>query len=179
MARAPVETIGSGKHLQLLRERGWEFADRVRGRGVVAVIAVTDQDELVLTEQYRVPVKRRVVDLPAGLAGDVDGEEEEAFEVAARRELVEETGYDGETFEYAFSGPTSAGMTTEMMTFFIARNVRKVASGGGDDGEAIRVQVVPLKKIYRWLRKKETARTCVDPKVYAALGVLAKNDPKA
>ena len=97
---------------------------------VVAVVAVTTENELVLTEQYRRPVRKRVVDLPAGLVGDIDGEEDEAFELAAQRELLEETGYQGEKFEYVFSGPSSAGMSTEMVAFYTARDVRKVADGG-------------------------------------------------
>lgn len=172
MARRKRVELASGRHVRLVDEGGWEFADRVRGSGVVAIIAVTENDELVLTTQYRVPVRRRVIDLPAGLAGDVDGAEDEHFAEAARRELVEETGYDGEEFIEWFVGPSSAGLVTEMITFFIARDVRRVGEGGGDDSEDIKVDVIPLEKIHSWLKRKSTRRTCVDPKVYAALGVL-------
>ncbi len=173
MARNRVEALYQGQHLQLLKHRNWEFAARANGTGVVAIVAVTEDEKLVLTEQFRPPVQKKVVDLPAGLAGDIAGEEEESFELAARRELIEETGFSGENFEYIFAGPTSAGMTTEVIDFYLARNVVQVEEGGGDETENIRVHVVPLNKIGNWLKRKETSKTCIDPKVYAALGILS------
>lgn len=165
--------MAEGKFLRLLQENGWEYADRVRGNGVVAIIALTEQDELVLTEQYRLPVRCRVVDLPAGLVGDIAGEEEERFEQAARRELLEETGFQGEAFEYLFTGPSSAGMSTELVAFYLTRNAHRVEAGGGDETEEIEVHAVGRDEIGRWLRDRIGAGHLIDPKVYAALGVLA------
>lgn len=173
MPRKKLETLYRGQHLQLMKRGHWEFADRTKGSGVVAIVAVTENDELVLTEQFRPPVQKKVVDLPAGLAGDIVGSEAEAFELAAERELIEETGFAGENFEYIFSGPTSAGMVTEMIDFFLVRDVKQVAAGGGDETEDIKVHVIPLKKIGAWLKRKETTKTCVDPKVFAAMGILS------
>jgi ADP-ribose pyrophosphatase len=173
MARTKVESLYEGNHLKLQQRGGWEFASRSRGTGVVAVVALTEQDELVLTEQFRPPIQKKVVDLPAGLAGDISGEENESFELAAKRELVEETGFVGVNFEYIFSGPSSAGMTTEMIDFYLVRNVVQIEAGGGDETEDIKVHVISLKKIAAWLKRKETTKTCVDPKIYAALGILS------
>lgn len=173
MPRTKLESLYRGQHLQLMKRGTWEFADRTKASGVVAIVAVTENEELVLTEQFRPPVQKKVVDLPAGLAGDIKGAEDEAFESAARRELIEETGFKGKNFEYIFSGPTSAGMVTEMIDFFLVRNVKQVAAGGGDESENIKVHLIPLKKIGAWLKRKETSKTCVDPKVYAALGILS------
>jgi ADP-ribose pyrophosphatase len=167
-----TETMAEGTYLRLLKENGWEYADRVRGNGVVAIIALTEQDELVLTEQYRLPVRRRVVDLPAGLVGDVAGEEDERFEQAARRELLEETGFQGEAFESLFTGPSSAGMTTELVAFYLTRNVRRVEAGGGDETEEIEVHAVGRDRIGSWLRERIDKDVFIDPKVYAALGLL-------
>ncbi len=173
MARKQVETLYQGKHLQLQKRGHWEFAARTQGTGVVAIVAVTAGQQLVLTEQFRPPVQKKVVDLPAGLAGDIAGEEQESFETAARRELIEETGFVHGAFKYIFSGPSSAGMTTEMIDFYLACDVEQVEEGGGDETEEIKVHVIPLKKIGAWLKRKETSKTCVDPKVYAALGILS------
>ncbi|QDT34247.1 NUDIX hydrolase [Thalassoglobus polymorphus] len=173
MAKREIETLYQGKHLQLQKRRHWEFASRTQGTGVVAIVAVTTDQQLVLTEQFRPPIQKKVVDLPAGLAGDIAGEEQESFESAARRELIEETGFVGETFEYIFSGPSSAGMTTEMIDFYLACDVEQVEEGGGDETEDIKVHVIPMKKIKAWLKRKETSKTCIDPKVYAALGILS------
>lgn len=173
MPRQKLETLHRGRHLQLMQRGKWEFADRVQGTGVVAIIAVTDKDELVLTEQFRPAVQKKVVDLAAGLAGDIVGEESEAFELAAQRELEEETGFAGDDFQFIFSGPTSAGMVSEMIDFFLVKDVQQISAGGGDASEDIKVHVVPLSNIRKWLERKQTTRTCIDPKVYAALGILS------
>lgn len=175
MRQGKIETLFEGQHLRLQRRGHWEFVSRTRGTGVVAVIAVTENHELVLTEQFRPAVQKKVVDLPAGLAGDISGEEKEPFAHAAARELIEETGFAGQSLAYVFSGPTSAGIASEMIDVYLCFDVVQVAHGGGDESEDIRVHAVPLQKIGPWLKRKETSRTCVDPKVYAALGVLALN----
>ena len=80
-----------GKHVQFVRTGHWEYATRPKTTGIVYIIALTAQNEVLLTEQYRIPVGKRVIELPAGLAGDVPGEEQEPLVTAARRELLEET----------------------------------------------------------------------------------------
>lgn len=168
--RAPgTQTLGEGRFLRLVNAGGWEYAERVNASGVVAVVAVTAEREIILTEQYRPAVKKRVIDMPAGLAGDIPGEETEALATAARRELLEETGYRARRMEFLTSGPPSAGMSSEIVTFFLATGCRRVADGGGDDHEEIEVHVVPLARAAEWLRKRAGKRRCVDPKVYAAL----------
>ena len=87
------EVIAATRHLQLVRRGGWEYVERPNVTGIVVIVPVTRDGELVLIEQYRVPVDRPVIELPAGLAGDVPGTEGERLEAAARRELLEETGY--------------------------------------------------------------------------------------
>ena len=163
------QILASGRFLQLVDEAGWEYAERVGLSGIVAIVAVTREQELVLIEQYRPAVKMRVIEIPAGLAGDLPGTEREAFTKAARRALLEETGFRAHKLEFLFRGPPSAGMSTEMIDFFLARNVRKVSDGGGDEHEDIQVHVVPLEECAQWLRKKTTKRRCVDPKVYTGL----------
>jgi ADP-ribose pyrophosphatase len=162
-------TLAQGRFLRLVNAGGWEYAERVNASGVVAVIAVTEDREIILTEQYRPAVKKRVIDMPAGLAGDIPGEETEALATAARRELLEETGYRARRMKFLTAGPPSAGMSSEIVSFFLAKGCRRVADGGGDDHEEIDVHVVPLKSVAAWLRKRAGKRRCVDPKVYAAL----------
>ena len=60
---------------------------------MVAIIAVTDEDKLLLVEQHRPPVNQTVLELPAGLVGDLSDHPMEDLEQAAQRELLEETGY--------------------------------------------------------------------------------------
>lgn len=148
---------------------GWEACERVKAAGVVTIVAVTRDNRLVLTEQFRPPVGRRVIEMPAGLAGDVAGEEHEALAEAARRELLEETGCSADAMEFLTAGPSSAGLTSEVITFFRAVGVRKTGPGGGDGSESIVLHEVPLAGIRGWLRDREADGLLVDPKVYAGL----------
>ena len=164
-----VQTLGEGRHLRLCCRNGWEFVERPGTTGVVAILAVTDTGHLVLTEQYREPVQRSVIELPAGLAGDVRGAEEEAFATAAHRELLEETGYAAEAMDYLTEGPPSAGSTSEMVTFFRATGLRKVGRGGGVEHENITVHEVRLSEAADWLQQAAADGRLIDPKVYTGL----------
>ena len=90
---APREILAQGKFLRLVRQGTWEYSERLGISGVVGIVPVTDAGEIVLVEQFRVPTGRPVLELPAGLVGDIPGQEQEPFEAAAARELEEETGY--------------------------------------------------------------------------------------
>jgi ADP-ribose pyrophosphatase len=166
---AARKVLGQGRFLRLVDACGWEYAERVNASGVVAIVAVTENGEIVLTEQYRPAVRQRVIDLPAGLAGDVWGRETEQLAAAARRELLEETGFRARTLKRLTSGPPSAGMSSEIVTFFLASGARRVADGGGDHSEDIDVHVVPVATAASWLERRASRRTCLDPKLYAAL----------
>ena len=163
-----VEILGEGRHLRLIRRDGWEIAERVDAHDVVAILAVTEESEIVLVEQWREPVGRRVVELPAGLVGD-EGEGIEPIETAAARELEEEAGYAAERFEILTVGPPSAGLTSEVITFLRAHGLRRVGDGGGVGGEEILVHRVPLTDVEAWLRDREAAGLLIDPKVWLGL----------
>lgn len=99
-----------GKFLELLKEGRWEYVRRVNASGAVMIVAVTEEGELLLVEEYRVPLHARTVGLPAGISGD---EGEESSLQSARRELEEETGYRADSWTYLLAGPSSPGLTTE------------------------------------------------------------------
>lgn len=164
--------IAQGRFLKLIEENGWEYAERTRVSGIVAIIAVTRAGNVVLTEQYRPPVKKRVIELPAGLAGDTSEFDGETLETAARRELLEETGYEAKGMKRLCAGPISAGFGTEILTFFRATGLKKVENGGGDDSEDIVIHEVPLKNVKRWLLSQEDETTAIDPKVFTGLYFL-------
>ncbi len=161
--------IGEARYLRLVARRGWEFTERKGISGIVGIVAVTDCDELVLVEQYRPPVDSRVVELPAGLIGDVAGSESESVVEGARRELLEETGYDASRWQEVTRGPLSPGTVDEVMTLLFATGLTRLGPGGGEPGEDIRVHVIPLAGADEWLQARQAEGLLVDPKVYAGL----------
>ena len=157
-----------GRYLGLVEAHGWEYATRINASAVAVIIAVTDQAELVLVEQHRVPVDGPVLELPAGLVGD-QGDPNEGIGAAARRELLEETGYEAGRLDRIMECPSSAGMSDEQITFFLARQLHRRGPGGGDASEDIRVHTVPLQGIDHWLAARLAEGVQLDPKIYTAL----------
>ena len=102
-------TIAEGKRVRLVRRGDWEYVTRKKSSGIVAIVAVTDDRKLVLVEQFRPPVAKSVIELPAGLAGDAAGHEQEDLTDAARRELLEETGYEADSMEFLAEGYAGFG----------------------------------------------------------------------
>ena len=161
--------VYEGRYLVTLRRDRWEYVSRKGVSGIVILVATTPANELLFVEQHRTPVNARVIELPAGLAGDIAGQEDEALETAAARELEEETGWRPGRIQRLVGGPVSAGLTTEIVTFFRATELARVGDGGGDEHEDIVVHTVPLVDVEAWLDAKAKAGVLVDPKVYAAL----------
>jgi ADP-ribose pyrophosphatase len=166
-----------GRYLSLLERDGWEFTSRSNATGVVVLVAVTDEREIVLVEQFRKPVGSQVIELPAGLVGD-QGDSSETRLTAAARELEEETGFEAAHLEVLMDCPSSAGMSDEIVTFVQASGLRRTGPGGGDDSEDIQVHVVPLDQADSWLRKHAAAGKPLDPKIYAALYWLSQSQAK-
>lgn len=157
-----------GRFLGMMERDHWEYAYRTNATGVVVMVPVTDAGELVLVEQHRVPVKGRVLELPAGLVGDT-GDRDENFKLAANRELVEETGYCAARLEELLVGPSTPGMSDEIITIYFADGLEKVGPGGGDGNEDITVHLMPLDGAEAWLRQKSGQGILLDPKIYAGM----------
>ena len=166
---AKSETIHyRGRFLGLKETDRWEYAFRTNATGVVVLVPVTDAAELVLVEQFRIPVNSLVMELPAGLAGDT-GDRDEELKTAAQRELVEETGYRAGYLEELLTSPSTPGMSDEIVTIFYAGDLEKVGPGGGNGDENIVVHHVPLENATQWLDERIAEGIMVDPKIYAGL----------
>jgi ADP-ribose pyrophosphatase len=162
------QVLYAGKYLQMVQVGRWEYARRVRSISAVGIIAMTPARELILVEQYRIPVQTSVIEIPAGLVGDEVHLQGEALETAARRELLEETGYEADHWEYLFAGPSSAGMSDEQVHLLLATGLRKVAQGGGDASEDITVHAIPLPALDTYLALRQSQGIQVDLKVRLA-----------
>ena len=163
------ETMCEGKYVRLVRQGKWEYAKRKGVSGIVGIVAVTNDRKLVLVEQERAPVGKRVIELPAGLAGDSAGHEREDLADAARRELLEETGYEAAELKRVAEGAASAGMTDEVITLFLARGLRKTGEGKGDGSEDLTLHEVPLDNAAAWLDERAKQGKLIDLKVYGGL----------
>lgn len=173
-ALPPAETLHEGDWLRLVRRGHWEYAERTHGKGMaVIIIALTPDDRVLFVEQPRIPLGARSIEMPAGLVGDQSGED--TLEDAARRELVEETGWEPERVEVLMIGPTSSGMSNERIAFVRASGLARVGGGGGDDSEEITVHEVPRADAPAWLAARMAEGYELDPKLWAGLWMLDRN----
>jgi ADP-ribose pyrophosphatase len=179
MSDGEVEVLGTGRFVRLIRRRGWELVERPGVSGIVVLVAITPAAELLLVEQHREAAGGAVIELPSGLVGDEPGSEGEGLEEAARRELVEETGWSCARLERLTSGPPSVGVSTEIVTLLRAHGLERVGEGGGTGDERIRVHAVPLDEVAAWLRERDRAGQLVDPKVWAGLWFAGVPGPDA
>ncbi len=161
------QLLFEGQYLTLKLRRGWEFVGR--NHPVVCLIAWTEARELLLVEQFRIPVDCRTIELPAGLVGDQAGQADEKLEVAASRELEEETGWRPGRLEEIMRCPSTAGLSDEVVVFFLAHDLVKTGDGGGDGSEDIVVHRVPVDGIDRWLDEQRSQGKALDPKIFSAL----------
>lgn len=168
------DVIAQTAHLRLVKRGGWSYVERTTASGVVCIVARTQENCIVLVEQYRPPVARRVIELPAGLCGDLADQADEALEVAAMRELLEETGYRATKMRNVATVASSAGMTNEIVTIFVADQIERVASGGGDDSEDITVHEISLAEIDVWLKQSQDSGKLIDARVYSGLYFLRR-----
>ncbi|MEM9413986.1 MAG: NUDIX hydrolase [Planctomycetota bacterium] len=159
-----------GRFVELVSLRGWEYARRSNAAGVVAILPVHADGRLVLVEQTRLAAGAPVIEWPAGLVGDEGGAESHLE--AAKRELLEETGYEAKAWEQVGEGMSSAGLTDEAVVFYLAQDLRRVANGGGVEGENITKHEVRPDELAGWIEAMKHAGKKIDMKVYAGLGLL-------
>ena len=175
-ANAATETLYAGNWLTLKQRGHWEFVERNNPEGAVIIVAVTPEERVLFVEQYRVPIRQLTIEMPAGLIGDAGHTDDADVSATARRELEEETGWTCGRVVALHSGPSSAGMSTEMMHFVRALDLRQVGDGGGDASEDIVVHEVPHAQAGAWLREMAAKGYSIDPKLFAGLWFLEHPD---
>ena len=165
----PEEIVWQGRFITTKTRGKWEYVSRARGIKAAVILAV-DDGHVLLVEQFRVPLGKICLELPAGLIGD--DTEGEAVELAATRELEEETGYRPARIESLGEFFSSPGMVSESFFFVRAHGMEKVSEGGGVEGENITVHRVPLSGITAFIAEKRAAGCAIDAKLLMLLGLV-------
>ena len=149
----------------------FEFADQTLTRefvdhpGAVAIVAINDRGQVLLIRQYRHPVGELLWEIPAGLL-DVDGE---SLESAARRELLEETGYLAGELEPLIEFFTTPGGSTEKISIFLARDLVLSKERPTLEGEEVDMLV-------EWVALEEALTAVLSSEIKspsAAVGIMA------
>ena len=166
-ADVPEETVWKGRFLEMKKRGRWEYVGRVGGVQAAVIIAI-DDGHVLLVEQYRVPLGRACLELPAGLVGDET--EGETAEVSAARELEEETGYRPAKCTSLGTFYASPGMVSECFTMVRAESLTRVSEGGGTADENITVYRVPVATVVDFIAERRAAGIAIDVKLLTLLG---------
>ena len=169
MSEEPEQIVWQGRFVVAKTRGKWEYVSRARNIRAAVILAVEDGDVLLI-EQFRVPLDRVCIELPAGLIGDDDGGEDESAETAAGRELEEETGYRAAKIETIGEFWSSPGMVSESFTLLRATGLEKVGPGGGMPGENITVHRVALAGLQDFLATRRAMGNAIDVRLLALLG---------
>jgi ADP-ribose pyrophosphatase len=167
----PEETMWEGSFIIAKKRGRWEYVGRSRGIHAAVILAVEqapDGPHILLVDQFRVPLGKRCLELPAGLVGDDDAGEDTA--IAAARELEEETGYRAAAVENMGEFYSSPGMVSESFTLFRATGLMRVGDGGGVAGEDIIVHRVPLATLPTYIAGLRALDYAMDVKLLLLLG---------
>ncbi len=167
---ADERIVWQGDYITAKTRGRWEYVGRPRNIRAAVILAVDAQDHVLLVEQYRVPLSKYCIELPAGLIGDeaeFDGEDPLA---AAGRELEEETGYRAAVLEDLGCFWSSPGMVSESFTLVRARELTRVGDGGGIGDENIIVHRVPLSDIRSFIDGKRADGCGIDVRMLLLLG---------
>jgi ADP-ribose pyrophosphatase len=150
--------------------REWESFERVNCKGIVAVVPVTDNKEVLLIRQFRPAVNGYVIEFPAGLNDKGD-----TLEEAARRELLEETGYTAKKMVFLTEGPLSSGASGEILTAYLANGLEFKGVGKRDETEDIEVLKLPMVDLYQKLDALRLEGDYVDLKIFGLIELAKKH----
>jgi len=164
------EIVWQGKFVTARKKGRWEYVSRSRGIRAAVILAVDEDDHVILVDQYRVPLGKRCIELPAGLVGDDDSSADEDASEAGARELEEETGYRAGRMEVIGEFYSSPGMVSESFTLLKAHNLTKVGEGGGTESEDITVHRVPLSRISQAIEEWREQGYGIDVRLLMLLG---------
>jgi len=149
--------------------RQWETVERVNCEGIVAIVPLTGSGEVILIRQFRPAVNNYVIEFPAGL-----NDKGERLEEAARRELLEETGYEPKEMVFLAQGPLSSGSSNELLSVYLATGLRFKGVEGRDETEDIEVLEIPLDRVEQELSRFTARGDYIDLKIFGFIELAKK-----
>lgn len=158
----PAEIMWEGKFVRTMKRGRWEYVSRTGSVNAVVIVAETD-GKVVIIDQYRVPIGKRCLELPAGLVGDED--EHATVEGTAVKELEEETGYTAERIKVLGEFQSSPGLLAESFTLVRAHGLKKIGAGGGTEHEDINVHLVAREDIPAFVAARRAEGMAIDVKL--------------
>lgn len=150
--RLDSQVMYNGGFLEVLRDTvllpdgSTSTREYITHPGAVAVLALLDNGKLVMERQFRYPLRREFIELPAG---KIDAGEDILF--CAQRELLEETGYVAQEWIHLTTAWPCIGYADERMEYFLARGLTHRGSKL-DDGEFLEVFELSLDEAIEWVR---------------------------
>lgn len=165
-----AQTVWQGQFIAAKTKGKWEYVTRTRGTGAAVILAVDADDHVLLVEQFRVPLGRPCIELPAGLIGDGADDADEDPTLAAKRELEEETGYRAGRMDVIGEFYSSPGLVSEGFTLLRAYDLTRVSDGGGVDGEDITVHRVPRSGLAAFITARRAMGDGIDVRLLLLLG---------
>lgn len=177
------EVVWHGKYLRIVllsyedshgNIRHWEAVERVNCNGIVIVIPVTKDKEFVFIRQFRPVLGGYVIEFPAGL-----NDRKESLIEVAKRELIEETGLFSDEIIFLAEGPVSSGLSAEVLTVFIAKNVREASEElrkdyPPDESENIEVLKLSVDEVFEKLNELRNQGNHLDLKIFGFLELAKK-----
>ncbi|MFD1018571.1 NUDIX domain-containing protein [Thalassobacillus hwangdonensis] len=122
----------------------------IKHPGAVAIIALTDDDKVVMVEQYRKPLEKSIVEIPAGKL-----EPGEEPHVTAKRELEEETGYTTDNLQYITSFYTSPGFADEIIYLYFTDELKQLKENvEGDEDEFVELLELSLEEAEKLVKEE-------------------------
>lgn len=140
----------------------------IKHQGAVAVVPVTDDNEIIVVRQYRYPIERVTIEIPAGKLDK--GEEPLA---AAKRELSEETGVESADITYIGGLYPSVAYTDEIIHMYMAKNL-KYGQAHADDDEFLDVVKIPVDKFVDMIMNGEIMDSKTQAAVLKVANILKK-----
>lgn len=152
-----TEQIFNGKIISLqvddvlLPDGNYSKRELVKHPGAVAIIPVTNEGKVVLVKQYRKPLERAIIEIPAGKI-----EPDEEPEITALRELEEETGYTTTQLKHVISFYTSPGFADELIHLYFTNQITPVKEKvTGDEDEFIEIIELTLEEAEQYIKEQK------------------------